>query len=110
MFRFGFGCAVRMFYKLAILVLCATLTGLCLLMLRHHRYETMHAMAKLHQQVIVTRQQLWEQQTHMARKLNPDDLKQALASTDITYESAMRVPTQVLPIRTASKQMDIHVP
>lgn len=99
-----------MFYKLAILVLCATLTGMSLLLLRHHRYETMYEMAKLHRQVIITRQQLWKQQTHIARMLTPDDLKQALASTDMPFESVMPVPTQILPTRTASKQMDINVP
>ena len=101
---------IRMFYKLAIIVLCVTLTGMALLLMRHHRYETMYEMAQLHRQVIITRQQLWEQQTRIASKLNPVDLREALADTGMPYQSIMPVPMQALPIRTASKQMDISVP
>lgn len=100
-----------MFYKLAILVICATLTGMALLMLRHHRYETMYQMAKVQRQITLTRQQLWEQQTHIARKIEPGKLQESLASTDLPLRSVIPVPNSLVPkTRTASKTTDISVP
>lgn len=100
-----------MFYKLAILVICATLTGMALLMLRHHRYETMYQMAKVQRQITQTRQQLWEQQTHIARKIEPGRLQESLASSDLPLKSMIPVPQSLVPqIRTASKQNDTPVP
>jgi DNA-binding protein H-NS len=100
-----------MFYKLAILVLCATVTGMALLMLRHHRYETMYEMAKLQKQITITRQQLWEEQTRIARQIDPAHLTESLASAEIPLRSVMPVPTPLIqPTRTASKQTDIPVP
>ncbi|HAI14540.1 MAG TPA: hypothetical protein DCM28_22735 [Phycisphaerales bacterium] len=100
-----------MFYKLAILVICATLTGMTLLMLRHHRYETMYQMAKVQRQITLTRQQLWEQQTHIAHKIEPGKLQDTLAISELALQSVVPVPHAHIPqIRTASKQDDITVP
>lgn len=101
-----------MFYKLAILVICATLTGMALLLLRHHRYETMHQMARLQRQITATRQELWVQQSHIARKIEPAHLIESLATSERPLRSIIPVPSaSMIPqTRTASKQSDIPVP
>lgn len=100
-----------MFYKLAILVLCATLTAMALLMLRHHRYETMYQMAKLQKQISDARQTLWEQQTLIAHKIDPEHLTESLATSNLALKTMTPVPNELIPpTRTASKQTDISVP
>jgi cell division protein FtsL len=100
-----------MFYKLAILVICATLTGMALLMLRHHRYETMYEMAQTQRQITQIRQQLWEQQSHIAKKIEPQKLQETLASSELPLKSVVGVNRELVPqIRTASKLSDIPVP
>jgi len=76
-----------MFYKALFLIVVGTLTASALLTLRQQRYETMHQMTQLHQQIATNRRDLWDMQTRIAGQLKPDVLTEAVKRAQLQLES-----------------------
>lgn len=88
-----------MFTRLLLLILAFALIGAVLLDLRQRRIDAMHDMALLHKQMRETREDLWQNQYHIAERVRPDALHDAIE----------RVGLELEPINPAEAKEDWQV-
>ena len=72
--------------KLLILILFATVVAAMLLAMRQERFEAMHEMATLHQQMDRQRQSMWKLQARIADAADPPALLHAIERTELALE------------------------
>jgi hypothetical protein len=77
-----------MYVKLLVMIASATLVGAGLLHLRQQRFDAMHEMASLHQQMNEDRMVLWQWQARIARAAEPPVLISAIARAQLELEPA----------------------
>ncbi|MCC6579569.1 MAG: hypothetical protein IT440_03950 [Phycisphaeraceae bacterium] len=90
------------------LILMATLAAAVLLTLRHQRYQAMHEMVRLHQQIQADRQALWKCQSQLAGELSPKALAQSVVQAKLALEPLVGPPATGDDVRTASVQSNNH--
>ena len=72
--------------KLSFLILFTTVVAAVLLEMRQERFEAMHQMATLHQQMDQQRQSMWKLQTRIADAADPPALLHAIERTELALE------------------------
>jgi hypothetical protein len=76
-----------MFAKLTVVILAIVLTAAALLALRQQRYELGHQMVETTRRIDQARRELWEVRTHLAARVNPHTLNQAIAQAQLKLET-----------------------
>ena len=74
------------FGKALFTLISLVIVAAVLLTMRQQRFETMHEMAQLHRQMNDDRQRLWNLQTDISRRLEPDALRAAMVRAQLTIE------------------------
>ena len=93
-----------MFFKCAIAIIIAAVTGAMLLGLRQQRFETMHNMAKIHSGMNSTRQTMWNLQTRVAGHIQPARLQEAITQANLPFETF--TPSTPVEAKLASSQQN----
>lgn len=75
-----------MFTRLLFLILTFALIGAVLLDLRQRRIDAMHDMALLHKNMRQQREALWQNQFHIAERVRPDELTDAIERAGLDLE------------------------
>ena len=75
-----------MFTRALAAIVFATAIGVVLLSLRQQRLAMMHDMAKLRDQMDVSRQQTWDMQVRIAAKIDPPRLAKAIERAKLKVE------------------------
>ncbi len=75
-----------MYAKAIVLIVCLTALAASMLELRQRRFEAMHEMATLHQQMNQHRQDLWLWQSRIADATDPITLRDAVARAGLDME------------------------
>lgn len=75
-----------MFPKLLIAVALCVAVAAALLSLRQQRLQTMHEIARLHEQMDAARQRTWDLQVRIAQQLEPGALQAALKRASLELE------------------------
>ncbi|MHC4994862.1 MAG: hypothetical protein ACYTGQ_07400 [Planctomycetota bacterium] len=75
-----------MFAKLVILTIALIGLAASMLVMRQHRIELAHRAARLHHQIIQTRQEVWHEQARAAEMLSPEQIKQRLDRADLMVQ------------------------
>ncbi len=75
-----------MFYKVLLLIVCATLIAATLVVIRQQRLEQAHAMTQMHRQIDRDRQKLWVLQADIADHLDPRRLEAAITRTRLPLD------------------------
>ena len=89
-----------MYLKVIAAIVSATLLGAILLSLRQHRLEAMHEITALHSRVSQIRQSTWDRQVHIAHRLEPSRLRDAIARAELDLEPI----TPLSPETTAGRE------
>lgn len=100
-----------MFARIFTAIVFVTVTGALLLVLRHQRYVAMHEMARLHEEMNRSRQQLWDTQAKIAMDVRPQALRAAIAQAKLELEPvtpAARPATGPVTVRTADSRSSRH--
>jgi len=72
--------------KLLTLIVFATIVAATLLQMRQQRFEAMHEMATLHQQMDTQRKSMWNLQAEIADAARPPTLLNAIERTELALE------------------------
>ena len=86
-----------MFAKTLFLIVLGTAIGTALLGLRQRQLELAHTNAVLHRRIDLSQQLLWEMQTHIARGIDPEALRRAVAETAMELEPDVALPAEPKP-------------
>jgi len=81
-----------MYAKAIVLIVCLTALAATMLQLRQRRFEAMHEMATLHQQMNQHRQDLWLWQSRIADATDPNELRDAVARAGLELEPLIAQP------------------
>lgn len=88
-----------MFAKLVILTIALVGLAASMLVMRQQRIELAHRAARLHHQIIESRQEIWYEQARAAEMLTPVEIKRRLDAAQLTVEHIP--PAGPLATRTA---------
>lgn len=88
-----------MYARVLILIVAMTALAVSVLALRQQRYDTMHEMAVLHQQLNGNRQDLWHWQSRIAERTEPGALQDALKRAGLVLEPVTTAPPQTAVVR-----------
>lgn len=77
-----------MFLKALVAILGMAVIGIVLLGYRQQRFEVMHEMTRIHSQMNDSRQTIWETQSKIAGRLQPQRLAAAIDRAKLALEPA----------------------
>jgi hypothetical protein len=75
-----------MFAKLVILTIALIGLAASMLVMRQHRIELAHRSARLHHQIIQTRQEVWREQAVASEMLSPLKIKERLDQAELVVQ------------------------
>jgi len=87
--------------RLVILILSVALIAIGLLAIRQEQYEAMCEMTRLHQQINRSRQNLWNDQSLVAKQLDPSKIHNAIAQQKMMMQPLVSPQNSTEQIKTA---------